>query len=85
MQTIYENDIVPRLNIHNIARLKAIVETIDAYRSSIFQMILMVTGAKNPDEKYIKIGLISLLKHFLYSMQIMTSVSAGNLEKSTEN
>ena len=73
---INENDLVPRLSLHNVARLKAVVETIDSKRSSIFQMIRIVIWNKAPDQKYINIGRISLLKKFFL---IHTKVSLTQL------
>ena len=50
---INENDVVPRLSLHNIAKLMTLVRTIDKIRSSLFDMIRILTDKKEPDQKYI--------------------------------
>ena len=50
---INENDVVPRLSLHNIAKLMTLVRMIDKMRSSLFDMVQILTNKKEPDQKYI--------------------------------
>ena len=50
---INENDVVPRLSLHNIAKLMTLVRMIDKIKSSLFDMVQILTNKKEPDQKYI--------------------------------
>ena len=50
---INENDVVPRLSLHNVAKLMTLVRMIDKIKSSLFEMVQILTNKKEPDQKYI--------------------------------